>query len=128
MDYKIIHADPAIGQIQVMYSKDGQDVGVFAIDVPIIDGAYLVGDALDVEIKSRAPVWVATRKAETQVASNFDQIEALVQPPEVLHVTAEELNRRDMLEQMAFEKRLGPTLVKWGLLSQDPAVIEVTSL
>jgi hypothetical protein len=81
MDYRIIAADATIGQIQVTYSNTGEDIATYAIDVPVVDGAFLTGDALAEEIQRRAPVWLLERKAEVAIATGFDQINALVQAP-----------------------------------------------
>jgi hypothetical protein len=78
MDYRIIEANAATGQIVVEYSSGGEVVGKFAIDVPIVDGAYVTGAALDAEIALRAPTWVVERKAAVESATNFSEIEALV--------------------------------------------------
>jgi hypothetical protein len=83
MDYRIIAAYAATGQIQVTYSTEGEDIATYAIDVPIVDGAFLTGDALAAEIQLRAPVWLLERKAEVSTAIGFDEINALVEPPTV---------------------------------------------
>lgn len=81
MDYRIIAADETIGQIQVMYSNAGEDIAAYAIDVPVVNGAFLTGDALAEEIQRRAPVWLVERKAEVATATGFNEILALVQTP-----------------------------------------------
>jgi hypothetical protein len=81
MDYRIISADATIGQIQVTYSNAGTDIATYAIDVPVVDGAFLTGDALVAEIQTRAPVWLLERKTAVAAATGFDQINALVQAP-----------------------------------------------
>ena len=78
MDYRIIAADATIGQIQVTYSNAGEDIATYAIDVPVVDGAFLTGDALAEEIQRRAPVWLLERKAEVATAAGWDAIQALV--------------------------------------------------
>jgi hypothetical protein len=78
MDYRIIEANAATGQIVVEYSSGGEAVGTFAIDVPIVGGAYVTGVELDAEIALRAPNWVIERKAAVANATNFAEIEALV--------------------------------------------------
>lgn len=81
MDYRIISADATIGQIKVTYSNNGEDIATYTIDVPVVDGAFLTGDALAEEIQRRAPVWLLERKTEVAMATGFDQINALVQAP-----------------------------------------------
>jgi hypothetical protein len=81
MDYRIIAADATIGQIQVTYSNAGEDIATYAIDVPVVYGAFLTGDALAEEIQRRSPVWLLERKAEVSAATGFSEIQALVQAP-----------------------------------------------
>jgi len=92
MDYRIIAADATIGQIQVTYSNAGEDIATYAIDVPVVDGAFLTGDALAEEIQRRAPIWLLERKAEVAAATGFDQINSLVQAPVVVPVTSSEFS------------------------------------
>ena len=75
MEYKIIAFDETIGQITV---EHGEGI-VFALDLPIENGAYPVGDELDVLIKQFLPTWVVERKQS--IASgirNIDGIKSLV--------------------------------------------------
>jgi hypothetical protein len=74
MDYRIIAANAEFGQIQVTYSKAGVDIATYAIDVPIVNGAYITGEVLEQEIQSRAPVWLVERKEMVAAANNFDVI------------------------------------------------------
>ena len=90
MNYRIISADATIGQIQVTYSNAGEDIATYAIDVPVVNGAFLTGDALAEEIQRRAPVWLLERKTEVAAATGFDQINALVQAPIVNAVVSSE--------------------------------------
>ena len=80
MDYRVIAANAAIGQIQVIYSDSGADIATYTIDVPIVDGAFLTGDALAAEIQSRAPVWLLDRKNAVSTANGFDTIVELALP------------------------------------------------
>jgi hypothetical protein len=77
MEYKIISASSQIGQINVEFSDGGKVLGVYAVDVPIVNGEYITGPALDAEIMQRAPTWLVQRQSETQAASNFSAIAAL---------------------------------------------------
>jgi hypothetical protein len=87
MDYRIVAANAAIGQIQVTYSNADIDIATYAIDVPIVDGAFITGTALDAEIQHRAPNWLVERAATVAVATGFSDIEALVVAPPVAVVT-----------------------------------------
>lgn len=82
MNYIIRQFDKQSGQITVEY--DGK--WTFAIDLPIEDGAFPVGERLEEVIQGIAPTWLAERQqllATTPL--NADVIEGLVQPlPEVV--------------------------------------------
>lgn len=78
MNYQIISARPALGQIVVRYlDAQGQALSDYAIDLPVVAGAYPTGEALEAEIQSRAPTWLSVRKSEI-AAADFSPIEALV--------------------------------------------------
>jgi hypothetical protein len=132
MDYQIIRAAPEIGQIEVLYKDGNQPVGAYAIDVPVVDGAFLTGDALHNEIMHRAPTWVSQRAQEVASATGFSQIVALVQPLPVDEQTAEQTSEQQanaaMWAQVEYEKKLAKALVKFGVLSSDPTEIPVTGL
>jgi hypothetical protein len=74
MQYKIVSSDPTIGQIQVEYSVDGKVIGTIPIDVPVVNGEYISGEALDQEIRFRAPTWLAERMKQVKEASGFPEI------------------------------------------------------
>lgn len=132
MDYDIINANETIGQIEVAYKDDsGKCVGVYAIDVPIVDGAFITGDALKQEIIHRAPVWVTERKQDLARASNFDDIKKLVVPLE--QKPPQQMANLDpanieMWAQIEFEQRCATALVKFGLLPTNPTTIPVEKL
>lgn len=128
MDYQIISANSVIGQIEVLYKDGDKPLGAYAIDVPIVDGAFLTGEALHNEIIHRAPLWVTQRDQEVQVATGFDQIVALVQPLQTDEVTSEQEANAKMWAQVEFEKQVAKALVKFGMLASDPTAIEVTKL
>jgi len=86
MDYRITAADAALGQIEVTYLKDGVSVAAYTIDVPIVDGQYITGDALAQEIMRRAPLWLVERQQAANAAPNFANIQALVQSVAVADV------------------------------------------
>jgi len=129
MDYQIIRTTPEIGQIEVLYKQDGQPIAAFSIDVPIVDGAYITGEALDAEILHRAPTWLVERKQAVVSATGFEQIVAIAQSisanePE----TAEQQANKAMWEQVAYEQKLAKALVKFGVLSEDPTTISIANL
>lgn len=84
MDYRIVAADAAIGQIQVTYSNNEVDIATYAVDVPVVDGAFITGNALAAEIQHRAPVWLIQRIADVSTATGFSDILSQVQEPVVL--------------------------------------------
>ena len=129
MEYSIISADKKIGQIQVAYKNTSNKVvGIYAIDVPIVDGVFLIGDALHQEILHRAPTWATTREQEVHAATGFGEIEALVQPLSTTEIDAETEANAHMWYQFKYEQRLAEALVKFGLLEADPTSIPVGKL
>lgn len=128
MDYQIVKATPEIGQIEVLYKDGDKPLGVFAIDVPVVDGAFLTGEALHEEIMHRAPTWMTQREQEVQTAAGFDAIAALVQPIQVDEATSEQQANAAMWAQVEFEKKVAKALVKFGVLQSDPTAIESTQL
>jgi hypothetical protein len=128
MDYQIIRATPEIGQIEVLYKEGEKLLGTYAIDVPVVDGAFLTVEALHEEIMHRAPTWATQREQEVATASGFDSISALVVPLVEVEPNAEAAANAAMWEKVEFEKKVAKALVKFGLLETDPTEIEVTQL
>jgi hypothetical protein len=81
MDYRIIKADAKLGQIEVTYVDKGVDIATYTIDVPIVNGAYISGAALEDVIQKRAPLWLVDRLHSVQSAAGFENILAQVIPP-----------------------------------------------
>ncbi len=130
MDYKIISAIESIGQIEVAYLHEGTTVGVFALDVPVVDGRYLTPSELAVEIQHRAPTFIPERKIEVSSATGFDEIAALVVPIQTTP-TEEQIQQAAnaaMWAQVEFEKKVAAALVKFGVLATDPTTIAVSQL
>jgi hypothetical protein len=88
MEYIIRSFDESFGQLTIEYG----DV-TFAYDVPIDENNnYLVGEALDKEIKLVLPSWHNERKEKIAAGvGNADVIRALVVPKPVVEQTTEEL-------------------------------------
>jgi hypothetical protein len=132
MDYDIISADENIGQIEVAYKDDtGKCVGVYAIDVPIVDGMFIVGDALHQEIVHRAPLWLIERKNLLASTPNFEDIKRLVGTTvaaEKSVVTPSNVGNVAMWEQLEFDRRVATSLIKFGLLRTDPTAIPFDKL
>lgn len=128
MDYRITRAISEIGQIEVTYTHEGKDVATYAIDVPVVDDAFITGAALDAEIRHRAPTWLIEREQQVKTAAGFDQIVALVQEPVVQPIDAEAQANADMWAKVEFEKQVAKALVKFGVLESDPTSIPVSQL
>lgn len=78
MDYKIIEAHADTGQIVVQYTNNGEVIGTFAIDVPIVNSKYITGTDLSAEIMLHSPTWILARKEAVATVTNFSEIESLV--------------------------------------------------
>jgi hypothetical protein len=77
MQYIIRSFDRNLGQITVEYAGKW----TYAIDLPIENGAFPVGDRLEEVIQNVAPNWLAEREvALATMPSNAEVIQALVQP------------------------------------------------
>ena len=94
MDYKIVAAHADTGQIDVeYYDLHSNVVSVLTINVPIVDGQYVTGTALETEIQNKAPTWLLEPAVPVQ-AAGFDAIASQVQPPATLApITAMNFNR-----------------------------------
>lgn len=131
MEYQIISANAELGQIEVLYKQNGAAVAVYAIDVPIVNGAFLTVTELDAEIQHRAPTWLNLRKQELSNATGFSAITALVHAvtdgdtPEDVNGSAA---NAAMWAQVEYEKKLAAALVKFGVLASDPTTIQVSEL
>ena len=106
MEYQIIAFDEAVGQIVVEYNEGM----TFALDLPIEDGAYPEGEALDVLIRQFLPVWVVERKqAIASGVSNAESIKAVVVPKPVQPVQQPDA---EVLRQMAYRTESDPIFFK----------------
>lgn len=77
MNYVIRQFDESFGQLVIEYGDT-----TFAYDIPIDENNnYLVGEALDEQIKLFLPVWHIERKNKiSEGIGNVEAIRALVQP------------------------------------------------
>jgi hypothetical protein len=81
MKYIIRNFNASIGQLTVEYANKW----TYAVDLPIENGAYPVGDRLEEIIQGVAPVWQLEREAMLATTpANADVIQALVQPLPVI--------------------------------------------
>jgi hypothetical protein len=88
MNYIIRKFDESFGQLIIQY-----DDVTFAYDIPIDENNnYLIGDALDEQIKLFLPVWHTERKEKIAAGvGNAEAIRALVEPYPENPPSAEEL-------------------------------------
>ena len=126
MDYKITSTNSNTGQIEVEYFHQGTSVGIYCIDVPIVDGKYIDIATLDIEIKARAPHWEVERRAILSSAPDFSHIEALAETKFVDSEIAQ--SNAAMWATVQKEQEIAAILVKFGLLKEDPTKIGVTKL
>lgn len=124
MEYIIRNFDKTNGQITVEYAGKW----TYAIDLPIEDNAFPVGEKLEQIIQSMAPTWLLEREQSLAVeVANTTTIESLVQPlPEPVVVETLESQNAAMWADLAFEQNVAKTLVKFGVLETDPTVIPVS--
>lgn len=126
--YKIVRAARNIGQIEVAYFDQKKHLGTWALDVPVQDGQFLTGDALNAEIMHRAPSWAVEREQAVAAASGFEQIEALVQEMPVPPIDPQAEANAQMWAQVEFEKKVAKALVKFGVVQSDPTEIPSSNL
>jgi hypothetical protein len=105
----------------------------FNIDLPIKNGRYPEGDALDTYVKGFLPIHTIERKQNISVGiENADVIAAMVeeqpaqQALEATELSAEALANAEMWAAQQFESQVAKVLVKFGVLTEDPTVIPVS--
>jgi hypothetical protein len=130
MEYQIISANAESGQIEVLYKENGLTLAIYAIDVPVVDGAFLTKVELDAEIQHRAPTWLSQRKQEIQGATGFSEIAELVVVPVVEAQTEFVTERANqvMWEQIDYENKLSAALFKLGVISTDINALPIAVL
>lgn len=114
MEYKIIGFNKNVGQITVQFENQW----TFAIDLPIVDGRYPTGEALEQTIQNFAPNYLKERQTLlAQGIANEQEIADLVAelPP------TESVQTATQNQDAAFEERLAVALVKLGILDSNPA-------
>lgn len=124
MNYIIREFNKESGQLVVEY----EGKWTYAIDLPVEDNAFPVGEKLENIIQGMAPVWLAERESSLNAeVSNIAAIEALVQP-----IPEKDAEERAVDPNMAmwtavkFEQDVAAALVKFGLLQADPTSIPVS--
>jgi hypothetical protein len=82
--YTIIGFNKQIGQLTIRFHPD---MNPLAVDVPIENGQYITGEALDTYIKNFIPTWHIERLAAIQSGvSNENVLESLVIPEPISEV------------------------------------------
>jgi hypothetical protein len=104
MQHHIISANAAAGQIVVTYSQDGINFASYNIDVPIIEGVFISGDALHAYLDTFAPVAQVLREEVVAQATGFAAIAALVPPPSSPTVSDYTDAVQDVLDAKAHER------------------------
>lgn len=132
MNYKIISFDSSNGSIVIKFSENMSPVSV---DLPLNEnGLYITGEELDEYVKGFIPTWHIERLARIQEGvANAADIEALVeteadettvqQTP-----TEQDVANAKMWAEIEFQKQVGDTLVKFGLLEANPVSIPVADI
>jgi hypothetical protein len=95
--YKLIKFDEKAGQLYVLFTATG---GTITIDLPVENGLYIIGDALDSYIKGFIPDWVLQRKQLIDSGiPNSDAIASLIYTPteeeQLLEMAIAARKRRD---------------------------------
>ena len=126
--YKVVNFDEKIGQLIVEFAAE---IAPLAIDVPIKDGLYIVGDELDAYIQGFIPTWHIERQTIIGLGvQNKDVLKGLVEQTADVDVsenlTPEQLQAQEnqkMWIELEFEKRVAKALVKFGIIESDPTAI-----
>jgi hypothetical protein len=129
LTYKITSADQSIGQIQVtFYDENNMPVGNYAIDIPIVNGAFISGPELDARIMQVAPTWHAQRKVDVATAAGFDSIVASVELEPMTYYPLDALkNQKSILVNQYREQILSNGVVYNGN-TFDSDVVSVSRL
>ena len=129
MKYKITSADRALGQIQVVYFDDsGKQLVKYCIDLQVENGLFPTGQALEQVLEDHSPKFVIAREKEVANATNFSDIEALVEPMPDEAIDPQEIENALMWEYENFKSKVARVLVDMKLLTEDPTQIGVTKL
>jgi hypothetical protein len=132
--YKIIGFDKTNGSITVSFDENMAPLNV---DVPLNDqGAYITGTELDTYIQGFIPTWHLDRISKIAAGvSNESAIEALVEAVPSVEIPLEGTEASviadgniAMWQQLETEKQIAKALVKFGVLAEDPTIIQTSTL
>lgn len=131
--YKVLSFNESNGQLTIEFAKE---LAPLTVDVPIENGLYIAGEALETYVQGFIPTWFIER--QTQISSgvaNVEALQALVEQTTTVEVpttlTPEQLQAEEnskMWAELQFEKDVAKVLVKFGVLESDPTAINVQEL
>lgn len=129
--YKVLDFNEARGQLTIQVAEE---LAPIAIDVPLKDGLYIVGEELDAYIKGFIPVEFIDRQLQINSGvANSLELKALVPTTENVVVptlsTQEQIQAEanmEMWKSLHFEQDVAKVLVKFGVLTEDPTTIPVS--
>lgn len=124
-NFKIIGFDESSGVVVVRYSDTMPPV---SIDVPLdANGLYLVGEQLNEHVKGFIPTEFLGRIEQIkQGIPNAADVHSMVEEDTVTPPAPAEQNAI-MWDNVIFQEKVAGLLVKWGVLSQNPTTIPVTT-
>lgn len=131
--YKVLEFNKNSGQLVIEFAVG---MAPLAIDVPIKEGLFITGPELEEYIQGFIPTWHLERQSQLNAGvPNADVLEQLVSEkaeailPTVLTTEQEQAAQTAaMWEQIAFERKVAATLVKFGVIESDPTEIPVLQL
>jgi hypothetical protein len=131
--YKVLSFNEINGQLTIEFAKE---LAPLTVDVPIENGLYIAGEALDTYVQGFIPTWFIERQAQINAGvANAEVLKALVEQTADVEVptslTAEQLQAQEnskMVSELLFEQSIAKVLVKFGVLASDPTVIPVQEL
>jgi hypothetical protein len=129
--YKVLQFNESTGQLTIEFAVG---MAPLSVDVPIENGAYITGAALDTYIKGFIPTWHFERVTQINAGvSNSAELKALVSEPQEVDLptvlTPEQQQQQEnlvMWEQVEFERKIAAALMKFGVLDADPTSIPVS--
>lgn len=120
--YTIVKIDEAAKSMDILYSSEGHQDILVGARIPWSD------ESVEAIVSMYAPIanWLETQKQFLPVQVNTSGV--ITTPTTSPIPTEDELANAEMWAQVAFEKKVAKTLVKFGVLESDPTVVEVTQL
>ena len=122
-NFTVLRFDEQIGQITVAV----EGFSPIAIDLPIQDGLYPIGEELERYVMGFFPAPDTSRAdAISAGVANASEIAALVSPNSFVESSEAELASRALQAQTEFDRRVAAALVRFGVLEIDPTQPEGT--